>query len=181
MQRIAAEGGGRRGFCDGWLLPSAGHKTLGAGGWWGLVGAVGCLWPGAGCRTSADAGVRALGLGGCLSEPVGSELFELGAADQHLDVAQRIVADFVGGVAEEDALVGGLEVLAREDVVGEEAQRGEPLVVGDVVLRPQSGADEAGEALLLLRGEEVAQRQFVAPFERIGVRRGVVEVVGAPR
>ena len=35
------------------------------------------------------------------------------------------------------------------------------------------------EALLLLGGEEVAQRQFVAPFERIGVRRGVVEVVGA--
>ena len=43
----------------------------------------------------------------------------------------------------------------------------------------QPGADEAGEALLLLWGEEVAQRQFVAPFERIGVRRGVVEVVGA--
>ena len=36
LQRIAAEGGGRRGFCDGRLVPSAGHKTLGAGGWWGL-------------------------------------------------------------------------------------------------------------------------------------------------
>ena len=113
--------------------------------------------------------------------PFRSAFVQFFAAYRDLDGAQRVAADVVGIVAENDAFGRDTEILRGADLFGEEALCGQLLLVPRTVLPAEFAQDQFVETLRLLLGEEIGRRDFIPLCERVGVVFGLVDAVCAAR